>query len=145
MAPYTKQQLLDLVDTYIPETGTPNIRAVEHRDLETKILDRTDARIIKSGTITLPASTTLFTTHTITFSPPTYTTNYIVILTPYYFTYNGNATTPKINSPRTTYALTGRSFTQCTLQLYSNINNAYNVYGTYISKFVYNVISRDTL
>lgn len=142
--PNTKQQLLDLVDTYIPASGTPNIRATEIRDLETKILDRVDARVLASGTITVP-NLSGYTWRDIFFSTPLYTSNYIVVLTPYFFTYNGNATIPKVNSYRTTYTITNRTQLFFTVQFYGNTNIAFGVQGAYTGKFSYVVINKQPL
>ena len=137
-APYTKQQLLDLVDTYIPETVAPNIRATEHRDLETKILDRTDARILHTRVITV-TNLNGYQAINITVSPSLYTSNYIVVLTPYTFSSNTN---PKILSYRTTYAITNRTQTGFTIQLYGNTTG---YIGAYTGKFSVMVINKDPL
>ena len=134
MAPYTKQQLLALLDTYIPATGAPNIRAVEHQDLETKILDRTDGRILKTGTITV-TNLNGYTFRNLIFSPIAPTSNYIVVLTPYRFITNTN---PYVLSYRTTYTITNRTTTGFTIQLFGNS-------GPYTGKFTYIVINKDPL
>ena len=134
MAPYTKQQLLDLLDTYIPATGYPNIRASEHQDLETKILDRVDNRILKTGTITV---TNLYgyQVKNLTFAPLVSTSNYVVILTPYRFITNTN---PYVLSYRTTYTITNRTTAGFTIQLYGNG-------PSYTGRFTYIVINKNPL
>lgn len=143
-APNTKQQLLNLVDTYIPATGTPNIRASEHRDLETKILDRVDARVLATGTITVP-NLSGYRFIDIFFSTALYTSNYIVVLTPYFFTGNGTASIPKINSYKTTYTITNRTQLFFRVQFFGNTNLAFGVQGAYTGKFSYMVINKQPL
>lgn len=129
MAPYTKQQLLNLVDTYIPAIGTeefPNIRASEHRDLESKILDRVDGRILKTGTLSITNLNT-YTVRTVVFSPPVYTNKYVVMLTP---------VTPPTH--RVSYTITGRTTSQFTILIQPN-------YGAYNARFWYAVFSKEPL
>lgn len=79
--PTSKADLLTLVDTYIPTTAAPNIRAAELLDLDTKILDRVDGRILQTGTF---ARTNLnaYVEQPINLTPEVYTNQYIVMVTP---------------------------------------------------------------
>jgi hypothetical protein len=134
-APYTKQALLALVDTYIPAPtdpqNFPNIRALEHQDLENKILDRVDGRVLKTGTFSI-LNFNAYTSRTITFSPPVYTNKYIVMVTPVSGTPNTMAT------HRATFTITGRTTSQFTILLQPNS-------GTYNARFWYAVFSKEPL
>lgn len=74
--PKTKAELLALVNDYLQDTS-PNIRSSEHREIETAILDRVDARILQTGQITR-ANQYGYWYQDITFTTPTYNTDYLV-------------------------------------------------------------------
>lgn len=127
--PTSKANLLALVDTYIPlSPAAPNIRATEHQDLENKILDRVDGRILLTGAFSI-ANFNGYTTYTVTFSPQTYTNNYIVMLTPF------------TSSHRAVYSITQRTTSQFKILLYSNPIGT----TTYNARFSYVVFSKEQL
>jgi len=75
-APKTKAEILTLVNDYLAD-GSPNIRSSEHREIETAILDRVDARILYVGDY-IKGSTYGYWSQDITFPTPLYTSNYLV-------------------------------------------------------------------
>lgn len=81
LPPKSKAELLALVDTYIPTTAAPNIRAAELLDLDTKILDRVDGRILKADTFVV-ANLNVYKEVPIQFGSEIYTNQYIVMVTP---------------------------------------------------------------
>lgn len=136
-APYTKQALLALVDTYIPAStdpqNFPNIRALEHQDLENKILDRVDGRIILTGTFSLYFNNS-FVNQPISFLPgkPASSSNYVVMVTP---VSSNNSTT---FAHRTTFTITGRTTTGFNILMVANS-------GRYYGRFWYAVFSKEPL
>ncbi len=136
-APYTKQALLNLIDTYIPAPtdpqNFPNIKAAEHRDLETRILDRVDGRIILTGTFA-KLNWSGHANHIIYFPPgkPAYTNNYIVTVTPV------SSTSNVASAHRATFTITGRTTTQFGIQILANE-------GTYNARFWFAVFSKEPL
>lgn len=136
-APYTKQALLDLVDTYIPAStdpqNFPNIRALEHQDLENKILDRVDGRIMLTGTFSLYFDVS-FKNQLITFptGKPASSSNYVVMVTP---VSSNNSTT---FAHRTTFTITARTTTGFRILMVANS-------GRYYGRFWYAVFSKEPL
>lgn len=81
MALQTKAAIISLINGYIAD-GSPNIKAEEHREIETSILDRVDARILYTGNFllaNLPSGQ--YRQVPIIFTPAVYTSNYLVTLT----------------------------------------------------------------
>lgn len=123
--PKTKAELEALVDTYIPATGYPNIRATELVDLNTKILDRVDGRILNTGTFVI-ANFTGYRQQNITFPSEVYTNQYIVMLTPVGSSvYNGafapgTQTTPQSYPYRATYTIANRTKFGFTILMQAN-------------------------
>jgi hypothetical protein len=125
--PYTKAQLLALANTYITGSNYPNIQASELLDLDTRILDRVDGRVLQTGTFTI-ANMNGYYEHTIYISPAAYTSQYIVMVTPL-------GAAPTNYSHRTTFAITNRTTTQFTILMQTNgyVGNA---------RFWYSVFSK---
>jgi len=75
-APKSKTELISLANDYLQDTS-PNIRSSEHREIETAILDRVDARILQTGQIT-KSNQGGYWYQDVLFATPTYNTNYLV-------------------------------------------------------------------
>lgn len=119
-APYTKTQLLALVNDYLQDTS-PNIRSSEHIEIETRILDRIDARILQMGQFS-KSNPTGYTYQDITFTPtPVYTTNYLVFCT----IVKGNGTS---------WAISNKTLTGFRINLYSPNPPPFKVWYTVFSK-----------
>lgn len=110
--PKTKTELNTLINNYIAD-GSPNILAVEHKEIETEILNRVDARVLTTGTFT-HVNNTNFLSPFINFTKPVYTTNYLVNITPY------DPAPYTLYSYRTSWAITNKTTTGFTAQLKRN-------------------------
>lgn len=126
--PKTKAELVALVDTYLPETGFPNIRAAELVDLNTKILDRVDGRILGTGTFLIPNNTG-YREQIINFpGGEVYTNQYVVMLTPvgtsfYNQALGGGANAqiaPDSRPYRTSYTIVNRTKFGFTIMMQAN-------------------------
>lgn len=128
--PKTKAELVALVDTYIPDAGVtpyPNVRAAELVDLNTKILDRVDGRILGTGTFVI-ANFAGYRQQNINFTSEVYTNQYIVMVTPVGSSiYNqafapGTQTTPGAAPYRATFTIANRTKFGFTILMQANSN-----------------------